>query len=49
VFAVIDTATKTGKANDGTGVVYYALIRNGFSYQLVILDWDLKQIEGRAA
>lgn len=46
VFAIIDTATKTGKANDGTGVVYCALIRHGFAYQLVILDWDLQQIEG---
>jgi len=57
VFAVIDTATKTGKKNDGTAVVYFALIRNavqlvgpagqvGARYRLVILDWDLAQIEG---
>lgn len=57
VFAVIDTATKTGKDNDGTAVVYFALIRNavrpvtvdgnvGPPYNLVILDWDCKQIEG---
>lgn len=58
VFAVIDSATKTGKKNDGTGVVFFALVRNpvrrvssdGKSidppYRLVILDWDLTQIEG---
>jgi len=57
VYAVIDSATKTGKTNDGTGVVYYALVRNnvrpvdasgivGPAYRLIILDWDLTQIEG---
>jgi hypothetical protein len=57
VYAVIDSATKTGKTNDGTGVVFFALIRNhirpvgvdgqvGPAYRLVIVDWDLVQIEG---
>lgn len=57
VFAVIDSATKTGQKNDGTGVVYFAVVRNavrpvtadgqvGPPYSLVILDWDLTQIEG---
>ncbi len=57
VFAIVDTATKTGKDRDGTGVVYYALIRNyvrpvnpdgtmGPAYRLIILDWDITQIEG---
>lgn len=57
VFAVIDTAVKTGKENDGTAVVYYALLRNvirsvsaegvvGPQYNLIILDWDIQQIEG---
>lgn len=57
VFAVMDSATKTGKKNDGTGVVYFALIRNavvpvsasgkiGPQYSVVVLDWDLTQIEG---
>lgn len=57
VFAVIDSATKTGKKNDGTGMVIFAIIRNtvrpvtadgkvGPPYSLVILDWDLIQIEG---
>jgi len=45
VFAVIDTAVKTGKDNDGTGVTYY-----GYSEfhgkPLTILDWDVLQIEG---
>jgi hypothetical protein len=57
VFAVVDSAAKTGKKNDGTGVVFYAVVRNHLSlvtpdgrvlprYSLVILDWDLVQIEG---
>jgi hypothetical protein len=57
VFAIIDSATKTGKDNDGTGVVYFAVVRNHVrlvgpegqlapSRSLVILDWDLRQIEG---
>ena len=46
IFAVIDTATKTGKANDGTAVTYFAVIRHGFDYKLIVLDWDMQQIEG---
>lgn len=57
VFVIIDTATKTGKDNDGTGAVYFALIRNnvvpvssegviGPRYRLIVLDWDIRQIEG---
>jgi hypothetical protein len=58
VYGVIDSATKTGKTNDGTAVVIVALLRNhvrpvsadgrtiGPAYHLVILDWDLVQIEG---
>ena len=45
VFAVIDTAVKTGKQNDGTAVVYYA--KSSFrNAPLVVLDWDIIQIEG---
>lgn len=57
VFATIDTATKTGKEHDGTGVVYWAVIKNTIRpvsadgtmaepYRVVILDWDVTQIEG---
>jgi hypothetical protein len=46
VFAVIDSAVKTGKANDGTGVVYFAYVAYGAAYKLVILDYDVQQIEG---
>lgn len=46
VFAVIDSATKTGKGNDGTAVVYCAMVKTGFAWKLVILDWDIIQIEG---
>jgi len=46
VFAVIDTASKTGTANDATAVTFFALDRHGSSYPLMILDWDIVQIEG---
>lgn len=57
VFATIDTATKTGKEHDGTGVIYWAVVKNliravgadgtmAEPYRLVILDWDITQIEG---
>lgn len=46
VFAVMDSATKTGKENDGTGVIYCALSRHGLGHPLVILDYELRQIEG---
>jgi hypothetical protein len=40
----MDSALKTGDKNDGTAVVYFA--RNRFSgYPLVILDWEITQIE----
>lgn len=45
VFAVIDTAVKTGSDNDGTAVLYCAQDR--FSAPpLRILDYDIVQIEG---
>jgi hypothetical protein len=45
VFAVIDTASKTGTDNDATAVTFFARSRfHGFP--LLILDWDIIQIEG---
>lgn len=47
VFAIIDSATKTGKENDGTGVLYLAYAAKPISGpKLWLLDWDLMQIEG---
>lgn len=53
VFAVIDTAIKTGKQHDGTGVVFCALasrdpnsLYDDEARRLIILDWDYEQIEG---
>lgn len=46
VFAVIDSATKTGTDNDGTAVTYFARMTQGSQIALVILDWDIVQIEG---
>jgi hypothetical protein len=44
VFAVIDTASKTGTEHDATAVTFFA--RDTSARQLVILDWDIIQIEG---
>lgn len=46
VFAVIDTATKTGQENDGTGVIYFGYTKYAPVHPLVILDYDYAQIEG---
>ena len=45
VFAVIDTASKTGTDNDGTAVTFFA-VQTADLRRLVILDWDIVQIEG---
>ena len=45
VFAVIDTAAKTGKENDGTAVTFFSYSTTSH-FKVVILDWDLVQIEG---
>jgi hypothetical protein len=45
VFAVIDTASKTGTEHDATAVTFFALNRFG-RFPLLILDWDITQIEG---
>lgn len=47
VFATVDTATKTGRTNDGTAVCYWARTLPNFGpHPLVLLDWDIVQIEG---
>ena len=45
VFAVMDTAVKGGRENDGTAIVYCA-INKFHGHPLVILDWDIVQIDG---
>lgn len=45
VFAVVDTAFKDGAQHDGTAVTYYA-VNKFYGIPLVILDWDVVQIEG---
>lgn len=45
VFCIVDSATKTGAANDSTAVTWYARSRFGI-HPLVILDWDIVQVEG---
>jgi hypothetical protein len=46
VFAVIDTAIKTGHEHDGTAVVYFAVNTSNPHWQVTILDWDIQKIEG---
>lgn len=45
VFAVIDTATKTGKQHDGTAVTFYAYASQP-QRCLYVVDWEAIQIEG---
>jgi hypothetical protein len=46
VFAVIDTASKTGTDNDATAVTFFARANHTGRHSLLILDWDIVQIEG---
>lgn len=45
IYAVIDTAVKGGKDNDGTAVIYFA-INNFIGHPLIMLDWDIIQVDG---
>jgi hypothetical protein len=45
-FATIDTAIKTGKEYDGTGVIYWAYERIANEHWLKVIDYDYLQIEG---
>ncbi|HWA91163.1 MAG TPA: hypothetical protein VG889_14085 [Rhizomicrobium sp.] len=46
VFAIIDTASKTGTEHDATAVTYFAYDRHSIGAPLLVLDWDIVQIEG---
>jgi len=46
VFATMDTAVKTGKENDGTGVIYWAYEKLGDEHWIKIIDYEYLQIEG---
>lgn len=45
VFAIIDTASKTGTDNDATAVTFFAYDTIG-TIALFVLDWNIAQIEG---
>jgi hypothetical protein len=45
VFAVIDTASKTGTDHDATAVTFFAADQTS-EFPLLILDWEIAQIEG---
>ena len=45
IFATLDTAVKTGSKNDGTAIAYW--MRSKYlGHPLVLLDWEILQIEG---
>lgn len=46
VFCTVDTAVKTGSKNDGTAVCYWAYAKYGAVFPLILLDWDILQMEG---
>jgi len=47
VFAVMDTAVKGGQEHDGSGVTYFAYRASAApERRLIILDWDVVQIDG---
>jgi len=46
VYAVIDTAVKGGKDNDGTAIVYVSADRYNLKSPLTVLDWDIIQVDG---
>jgi hypothetical protein len=46
VFAVIDTASQTGIDHDEAAVTFFALDKLSRSAPLLILDWEIDQIEG---
>lgn len=45
VFAVLDTATKTGADHDGSAITWFAYTKIG-GVPLIIADWDIVQVEG---
>lgn len=47
IFAVADTASKTGKEHDGTAVMFFARSK-WFGIPLTIIDWDVLQISGHS-
>ena len=50
VFAVIDSAMKSGHEHDGTAILYCAkqpgYMRDDGQARLIILDWDIRQLDG---
>jgi hypothetical protein len=46
VFAVMDTASKTGTENDATAVTFFARDHHDGRARLIIMDWEITQIEG---
>lgn len=45
VFATIDTAVKSGQDHDATAVTYWARSQHA-GHPLIVLDWDIVQIDG---
>jgi hypothetical protein len=45
LYAVLDTATKTGVDHDGSAITWFAYSAHG-GIPLIIADWDIVQVEG---
>jgi hypothetical protein len=45
VYAVVDSASKTGKNRDGTGVKYFAYSKYAPAKRVWVIDWDVQQID----
>jgi Terminase large subunit, T4likevirus-type, N-terminal len=45
IYAILDTASKSGTEHDGTAVIWCAKTQFS-SYPLIILDWEILQIDG---
>lgn len=46
VYAVIDTAMKSGKEHDGLAVVFFAIDQYSGKHPITILDWDITSLDG---
>jgi phage terminase large subunit-like protein len=44
IFAIIDSAIKSGAKHDGTAVMYFAVKLN-FDPALIVMDWEIHQID----
>lgn len=46
IFAIMDTAVKTGRQHDTSAVAYWSWNPVAKQHPLILLDWDIRQMEG---